>query len=302
MAVISIHDMLEAGAHFGHQTERWHPKMKPYIFEARNGIHIINLKLTVNLFDKAYEAVRDAAANGDGVLFVGTKKQSHDIIREEAEKCGQFYVISRWLGGTLTNFRTIRNSIERFNELQKMAEEGVYNVRTKKEALKLDKLRLRMAKNFNGISKMTKLPGIIFIIDPVKDRNAIEEAGRLGIPVVALCDTNSNPETVDYPIPANDDAVRSIRLFVSKLAEAAIEGRAIYESGMKETAAAAADSKAASSVKVKKAKLGKRDDRRRMSEGYAEPVKESPAAAEDAPAKGYDEMAETLDKKRYRKQ
>ncbi len=299
MPKISIREMLEAGVHFGHQTDRWHPKMKPYIYTARNGIHIINLKLTVEMFDKAYEVVRDVIASGESIIFVGTKKQAQDVVREQAERTEMYYVINRWLGGTLTNFRTIRQSIEKFNELQKMAEEGTYNVRTKKEVLKLEKKRQRMAKNFSGIASMTKLPGILFLVDPEKDHNAVLEAKKLGIPVVALCDTNVNPELIDYPIPANDDAVRSIKLFVSKIADAVLEGKGIYEASIREAAeqSVSQQPKGPSGVKVKKARLGKRDDRRKKSEAYAEPSKKDDAADEAS----Y-EIEETLDKKRYSKQ
>ena len=226
---IAMKELLECGVHFGHQTRKWNPKMKPYIFGARNGIHIINLQQTVKLFRQAYQFVMERAAEGETVLFVGTKHQAADVVREEAERSGMFYVNNRWLGGTLTNFRTIKVSVENLNELDKMYQEGNYPVRTKKEAMMKDKLRLKLAKNLSGIRKMNRLPGIMFVIDPQKEDIAIAEANKLGIPVVAVCDTNCNPQGVDFVIPGNDDAIRSIRLFASKIAEACIEGAAAFK-------------------------------------------------------------------------
>jgi len=286
MPEISLKDMLKAGAHFGHQTQRWNPKMKPYIFEARNGVHIINLKLTVDMCKKAVEAVRDVVANGDSVLFVGTKLQAQEVVKEAARQSEMFFVSNRWLGGFLTNFRTIKSSMETYNELDRQSQEGGYQTRTKKEALLLDKKRQRMAKNFAGIAKMHRLPGIIFVVDPVKDRLAVDEANRLDIPVVALADTNCDPDPIQYPIPANDDAMRSIKLFTDMIAEAAMEGKGLYDARIQESAQAIAassdDSKGPTGVRVKKARLGKRDERRQASEAYAEPEQE-PAHLDDEP-------------------
>jgi len=287
MSIISIREMLEAGSHFGHQTQRWNPKMKPYIFEARNGIHIINLKLTAQMFDDAYNAVRDIVADGGSVIFVGTKLQSQEVVKEEAERCGMFYVNSRWLGGTLTNFATIKKSIEKYNDLQRMSEEGSYQTTTKKEALLLEKKRIRMAKNFAGISKMSRIPGALFIVDPVRDMNAVDEAHRLGLPVIALADTNCDPNVVEFPIPANDDAMRSIKLFTQYIANAAIEGKGLYDASIKESAqqaAAPSGNRGPSGVKVQKARLGKRDERRQANEAYAEPEAQAAAEAKEEAA------------------
>ena len=293
MAIISLREMLEAGSHFGHQTQRWNPKMKPYIFEARNGIHIINLKLTAEMFDDAYHAVRDIVSDGGTVVFIGTKLQSQEVVKEEAERCGMYYVNNRWLGGTLTNFATIKKSIEKFNDLQRMSEEGSYQTTTKKEALLLEKKRVRMSKNFAGIAKMTRVPGVLFIVDPVRDMNAVEEAHRLNIPVIALADTNCDPNVVEFPIPANDDAMRSIKLFTQYIADAVIEGKGMYDASIKESAqqaAAPGGSRGPSGVKVQKARLGKRDERRQANEAYAEPeVQEAPV---ETPAEPTPEAAE----------
>jgi len=226
---ITMKELLECGVHFGHQARKWNPKMKPYIFGVRNGIHIIDLQQTVRMARKAYEFIVDQVGNGETVLFVGTKRQAAELIREEAERAGMYYVNNRWLGGTLTNFRTIKISVENLNELEKMSEEGNYRVRTKKEAMMKEKLRQKLSKNLSGVRKMTRLPGIIFIIDPSKEDIAVQEANRLGIPVVAICDTNCNPDGVDFVIPGNDDAIRSIQLFTRKIAEACLTGSALLK-------------------------------------------------------------------------
>nr|WP_283775364.1 30S ribosomal protein S2 [Desulfuromonas sp. CSMB_57] len=216
--------LLEAGVHFGHQTKRWNPKMKPYIFGARNGIYIIDLQKTVRYFRDAYSFLRQTVQNGDKVLFVGTKKQAQDAIREETLRAGQFFVDNRWLGGMLTNFSTIKKSIERLKKIETMSQDGTYQLLTKKEALGLEREREKLEKTLGGIKGMNKLPGAIFVIDPKKEAIAVKEARKLGIPVVAVVDTNCDPDEVDYIIPGNDDAIRAIRLFASKMADACVEG------------------------------------------------------------------------------
>jgi small subunit ribosomal protein S2 len=224
MATIAMREMLEAGAHFGHQTRRWNPKMKPYIFGARNGIYIIDLQQTVGLFDRAYDRVANLVAKGEKVLFIGTKKQAQDIVAEEAKRANQFYVNNRWLGGMLTNFKTIKQSIDRLRTLEKMQTDGTYDRLPKKEVVRLTREFAKLEKNLAGIRDMNKLPGAIFVIDPKREHIAVEEAKRLGIPIIALVDTNCDPEGVDYIIPANDDAIRSIKLFTTKIADACSEG------------------------------------------------------------------------------
>jgi len=224
MAQITMKQMLEAGVHFGHQTKRWNPKMKPYIFGARNGIYIVDLQKTVRYFKTAYQFIQDTVAKGEKVLFVGTKKQAQDAIREESLRAGQYYVNNRWLGGMLTNFATIKASIDRLKKIEAMVADGTIEQYTKKEALQLDREREKLEKNLGGIKNMTKLPGAIFIIDPNKEGIAVQEANKLGIPVVAVVDTNCNPDNIDFVIPCNDDAIRAIRLFTSQMAEACVEG------------------------------------------------------------------------------
>jgi len=226
---ISVRQMLEAGVHFGHQTKRWNPKMKPYIFGARNGIYIIDLQKTVNLARAAFRFVRDVTSRGSSVLFVGTKRQAQEVIQEEARRSGQYWVTTRWLGGTLTNFKTIKQGIDRLKGLEKMAEDGTYERLPKKEVARLEREREKLERNLGGIKEMTHLPGCVFIIDPKKEQIAVHEAARLGIPVIGVVDTNCDPQGVDYIIPANDDAIRSIKLFTSRIAEAAIEGAAFYK-------------------------------------------------------------------------
>src|SRR5512133_3081765 len=225
---ITMKALLEAGVHFGHQTKRWNPKMKPYIFGARNGIYIIDLQKTVGLARQALRFVSDASGKGGSVLFVGTKKQAQDAIREEASRSGQFFVTNRWLGGTLTNFKTVKQGIERLKTIEKMAADGTYERLPKKEIASLEREREKLEKNLGGIKEMSRLPAAIFVIDTKKEHIAVHEANRLGIPVVAVVDTNCDPEGIDYVIPGNDDAIRSIRLFTGKIAEACIEGKARY--------------------------------------------------------------------------
>jgi len=226
---IAIKDLLEAGVHFGHQTKRWNPKMKPYIFGARNGIYIIDLSKTASLFNEAEAFVRDLAANGKTVLFVGTKRQAQDLVVEEAKRCGMFFVNQRWLGGLLTNFVTIQRSIARLRDLEAMAEDGRYDTFSKKEIARIEKEKRKLHKNLDGIRHMAKLPDAVFVVDTRKEKIAVDEARKLKIPVIGIVDTNCNPDDVDYVIPGNDDALRSIRLFLSRIADAAISGRGLRE-------------------------------------------------------------------------
>ncbi|MBU5431974.1 30S ribosomal protein S2 [Intestinimonas sp. MSJ-38] len=225
MAVISMKQLLEAGVHFGHQTRRWNPKMAQYIFTERNGIYIIDLQKTVKKLEEAYFFVRDVAAAGDSVLFVGTKKQAQEAVKEEAERCGQFYVNARWLGGMLTNFKTMRRRVDRLNQLKKMEEDGTFNLLPKKEVVKLKLEIEKLEKYLGGVKEMKKLPGALFVIDPRKEKNAIAEARKLGVPIVAIVDTNCDPDEVDYVIPGNDDAIRAIKLISQTMANAVLEGR-----------------------------------------------------------------------------
>jgi small subunit ribosomal protein S2 len=215
--------LLEAGVHFGHQTRRWNPKMEKYIFTERNGIYIIDLQKTVKKVEEAYNFIRDVAASGGKVLFVGTKKQAQDSVREEAERCGHFYVNQRWLGGTLTNFQTIQKRIDRLRELEKMEEDGTFDVLPKKEVILLRKEKERLEKFLGGIKGMRSLPAALFVIDPRKERIAVSEARKLGIPIVAIVDTNCDPDEIDYVIPGNDDAIRAVKLLTSKMADAILE-------------------------------------------------------------------------------
>ena len=225
MAVISMKQLLEAGVHFGHQTRRWNPKMAQYIFTERNGIYIIDLQKTIKKFEEAYMYVRDLASEGGTILFVGTKKQAADAIREEAERCGMYFVNVRWLGGMLTNYKTIRQSISRLNSLEKMQEDGTFDMLPKKEVAQLQKEMFNLEKNLGGIKNMNGLPSAVFIVDPRKEHNAVLEAKKLGIPVIAIVDTNCDPDDADYIIPGNDDAIRAIRLISSVLADAVLEGK-----------------------------------------------------------------------------
>ena len=225
MAVISMKQLLEAGVHFGHQTRRWNPKMAPYIFTERNGIYIIDLQKTVRKIDEAYMFVRGLALEGKSLLFVGTKKQAQESIEAEAKRCGMFYVNNRWLGGTLTNFRTMQTRIKRLNDIDAMEKNGQFDVLPKKEVIKLCAEREKLLKNLGGIREMKKLPGALFIVDPRKERIAVAEARTLGIPIVAIVDTNCDPDEIDYVIPGNDDAIRAVKLIAGKLADAVLEGK-----------------------------------------------------------------------------
>ncbi len=225
MAVVSMKQLLEAGVHFGHHTRRWNPKMAEYIFTERNGVYIIDLQKTVKKIEEAYDFVRQLAEDGETVLFVGTKKQAQDSIREEAERVGMYYVNARWLGGMLTNFTTIKTRIDRLAQLRKMEEDGTFDLLPKKEVIKLNLEIERLEKYLGGIKNMKKLPGALFIVDPRKERNAVAEARKLNIPIVAIVDTNCDPDEIDYPIPGNDDAIRGVRLISATIANAILEGK-----------------------------------------------------------------------------
>ena len=245
MSVISMKQLLEAGVHFGHQTRRWNPKMAPYIYTERNGIHIIDLQKTVGMIDNAYKAINDIVADGGSILFVGTKKQAQDAVAAEALRCGEFYVNERWLGGMLTNFRTIRSRIERLKNIRKMAEDGTFDVLPKKEVIKIKKEQEKLEKNLGGIVEMKELPTAIFVIDPKKEKICIQEAHSLGITLIGMCDTNCDPEELDYVIPGNDDAIRAVKLIVSKMADAVIEAKQGDEAYVEETAEQAEEQQAA---------------------------------------------------------
>ena len=241
MAVVSMKQLLEAGVHFGHQTRRWNPKMARYIFTERNGIYIIDLQKTVKKLEESYNFVRDVAAGGQDILFVGTKKQAGDSVKEEAERCGMHYVNARWLGGMLTNFKTIRRRIARLSQLRKMQEDGTFDLLPKKEVTKLNLEIEKLEKFLGGIKNMDKLPGGLFIVDPRKERIAVAEARNLGIPIVAIVDTNCDPDEIDYVIPGNDDAIRAVKLISSTMADAVLESRQGSEIAVEEPEAEAAE-------------------------------------------------------------
>ncbi len=232
MAIITMKQLLEAGVHFGHQTRRWNPKMKPFIFGARNGIYIIDLQQTVKRFITAYNFIIDVVASGESVLFVGTKKQAQETIREESTRCGMYYVNHRWLGGMLTNFKTIKKSIDRLKELEAMMEDGSIHRFPKKEILRMQRIQQKLERNLGGIKDMERLPGALWVVDPRREKIAVHEANKLKIPVVAIVDTNCDPDPIDYIIPGNDDAIRAIRLLTSKIADACLQGKAKYEEKM----------------------------------------------------------------------
>lgn len=234
--VVTMKELLEAGVHFGHQVKRWNPKMKKYIFGQRNGIYIIDLQKTVKMFEVAFNFIRDISTRGEKVLFVGTKKQAQDVIIEESQRSESYFVNQRWLGGMLTNFKTIKQGIEKLKKIEKMNEDGTYGLLTKKEVAKFETEKQRLKKNLSGIKDMNKLPGAVFIIDPKKESIAIAEAKKLSIPIVALVDTNCDPDDIDYVIPGNDDAIRSIKLMSSKMSDAVIEGTNILNKTTEETA------------------------------------------------------------------
>ncbi|ATO43694.1 30S ribosomal protein S2 [Loigolactobacillus coryniformis] len=248
MSVISMKQLLEAGVHFGHQTRRWNPKMKPYIFTERNGIYIIDLQKTLKLVDNAYDFMKNTAADGGIVLFVGTKKQAQDSIAEEATRAGQFYVNHRWLGGTLTNWQTIQKRIARLKEIKQMGEDGTFDKLPKKEVSQLNKQREKLEKFLGGIEDMPRIPDVLFIVDPRKEKIAVQEAQKLNIPIVAMVDTNSDPDDIDVIIPSNDDAIRAVRLLTSKMADAIVEGRQGEEAEAAAQQAAAASEAPAESA------------------------------------------------------
>ena len=250
MSVISMKQLLEAGVHFGHQTRRWNPKMKPYIFTERNGIHIIDLQKTVGMVDNAYNVISDIAAQGGTVLFVGTKKQAQEAIKSEAARCGMYHVNERWLGGMLTNFKTIKSRIKRLNEIVKMSEDGTFDVLPKKEVIELKKEWDKLEKNIGGIKTMDRIPDAIFVVDPKKEHICIQEAHSLGITLVGICDTNCDPGELDYVIPGNDDAIRAVKLIVAKMADAVIEGRQGEEISPEEAESAAAEAEEAKNGEV----------------------------------------------------
>lgn len=237
MPVVEMKELLEAGVHFGHQTKRWNPKMAKYIFGEKNDIYIIDLQKTVKKFATAYDFLRNSAAQGESLLFVGTKRQAQQIVFEEAKRCNMYYVNHRWLGGMLTNFSTIKKSIEKLKKLETAKEDGTYERLPKKEVIKLEKERESLEKNLGGIKEMRRLPSAIFVIDTIKEKTAVLEANRLGIPVVAIVDTNCDPDEIDYIIPGNDDAIRAIRLITGKIADAVLEGRRIQEKSQADKAA-----------------------------------------------------------------
>ncbi|WP_242363529.1 30S ribosomal protein S2 [Limosilactobacillus antri] len=238
MSVVTMKQLLEAGVHFGHQTRRWNPKMEEYIFTERNGIYIIDLQKTVKLIDTAYDYMKSVAADGGVVLFVGTKKQAQDSIEEEATRAGQYYVNHRWLGGTLTNWKTIQSRIARLKELKKMAEDGTFDVLPKKEVAVLTKQREKLERFLGGIEDMPRIPDVLFIVDPHKEQIAVKEAQKLHIPIVAMVDTNTDPDDIDYVIPSNDDAIRAVRLITSKMADAIVEGKQGQDDAQQADAAA----------------------------------------------------------------
>ena len=283
MAYVTMKELLEAGVHFGHQTKRWNPKMKPFIFGARNGIYIIDLQKTVRMFRTAYDFIADTVANGKSVLFVGTKKQARESIYEEANRCEMFYVHNRWLGGMLTNFQTIKQSIDRLNYLNEIMNDGSINLFPKKERLKLEKERVKLDNNLGGIRSMSGLPGVMFVVDPKNEAIAVLEGRRLNIPIVAIVDTNCDPDDIDYIIPGNDDAIRAIRLISSRVADACLEGAERFAE--KQQAEADKDVEEESEVSVASAEL-KPGERKVISDGTQGPVVEiirrsEPAEAEE---------------------
>lgn len=270
MTPVTMKELLETGVHFGHQTNRWNPKMKPYIFCARNGIYIIDLQKTVKMFNDVMNKIKNEVASGKTVLFVGTKKQGVDSIRDEAERAGMHYVNNRWLGGMLTNFETVKKSIKRLHEIEKMKEDGTFDLLVKKETVKLEKERIKLDRVLGGIKNMDKLPGLIFVVDPKKEAIAVTEGRKLGIPIAAIVDTNCDPDLIDYIIPGNDDAIRAIKLFCTKAADACIAGKGTFEEEL---------------IKASEAKAAE------AAEAAEEPVVEEAKVVEPAKAE------ETTDKK-----
>ncbi len=260
MSEITMKKLLEAGVHFGHQTNRWNPKMKKYIYGARNGIYIVDLQKSLKKFREAEKFIRESAKAGKRILFVATKKQAQDLIAEEANRCGMYYVNQRWLGGTMTNFTTIRKSIDRLHELERQEQEGEFDKFHKKEALRKHKEIAKLNKFFRGIKKMTQLPDIIFIVDTRREKIALAEAKKLGLTIIAMVDTNCDPDGIDYPIPGNDDAVRSIRLFASRIADLWLEGQGMDKDAGGQVAETEAPAPAAEAPAVKKIPVAKKED------------------------------------------
>ena len=293
MAYVTMKELLEAGVHFGHQTKRWNPKMKPYIFGARNGIYIIDLQRTVKMFKTAFDFVSKTVANGKSVLFVGTKKQARDAIYEEANRCEMFYVHNRWLGGMLTNFNTIKQSIDRLNYLNTIHNDGSINLFPKKERLKLKKEQVKLDNNLGGIRHMTELPGAIFVVDPKNESIAVREGRRLNIPIVAIVDTNCDPDEIDYIIPGNDDAIRAIRLLSSRIADACAQGKSRYQERQQAEADKAVEEE--SEVMAATAEL-KPGERKVISDGSDGPVveviKKSTSEGVEAAAEGQSDTDE----------
>ncbi len=301
MAYITMKELLEAGVHFGHQTKRWNPKMKPYIFGARNGIYIIDLQKTVRMFKTVYDFVIDTVANGKSILFVGTKKQARDSIYEEANRCEMFYIHNRWLGGMLTNFQTIKQSIDRLNYLNDIQNDGSINLFPKKERLKLGKERVKLDNNLGGIRSMNGLPGALFVVDPKNEAIAVREGRRLGIPIIAIVDTNCDPDDIDYIIPGNDDAIRAIRLISSRIADACMEGKQRLVE--KQQAEADKEIEEEAEIAAASAEL-KPGERKIISEGAEGPVVEiikkttpetSPETSEEAESEEPEETTEAKD-------
>ncbi len=285
--IITIRQLLEAGVHFGHRTERWNPRMKQYIFGARNGIHIIDLQQSAKLLRRAYQFVRGVAAEGRPILFVGTKKQAQEVLIQEAQRAGQYYVCSRWLGVTLTNWKTVRQSIDKLRNIERMSEDGTYEKITKKEVLQFERLRAKLERNLGGIKDMPKLPGALFVVDPAGEHIAVGEAKRLGVPVVALADTNADPSQIDYIIPGNDDAIRSIKLVTSKIAEAASEGGRLGRQRAVSTVDMGEDSPAP--IRITTGGDGPRVEL--VSRRHTLPTAEASATPEDKGDAGYDDKA-----------
>ncbi|MCA6069688.1 MAG: 30S ribosomal protein S2 [Endomicrobium sp.] len=252
MANISMKALLEAGVHFGHQTRRWNPKMAKFIFGKRNKIHIIDLQKTLKELKENHKVIRDLVAEGREIIFVGTKKQAQLSVKEEALRCGAFFVTERWLGGTLTNFETLKKSIARYKEIEKMKEDGILRVLSKKEQSQIERERIKLEKSLEGLKNMTRLPGLMFVIDPHEEATAVSEARKLNIPVVAICDTNCDPDLVDYPIPGNDDAIRAVKLLCSIVADAVLEGKGVVEKKDGEEAEVALESVKEENVKEEK--------------------------------------------------
>jgi small subunit ribosomal protein S2 len=288
MATVTMRDMLEAGVHFGHQTQRWNPKMRPYIYGAKNGVYIINLQITARLLRDALDFASRLGQRGDQILFVGTKRQAQEVVRQEAERCNQPYVAHRWLGGMLTNFRTIRTSLDRVDEIEKKLSVGQVEQLTKKEVIRLERELNKLTRNLGGIRDMPKLPGAVFIVDTVKEHLAVAEARRLGIPIVALADTNSDPTVIDYPVPSNDDAIRAIRLFARAVADAYLEGTSLHKDDLaREFSSSTAGDGREIDVVIRKAE----ETPKEAAPVEAAPVEAAPVEAAEADASP-DESAE----------